>query len=271
MATTRMNADAATPVADMTKEDDSLSWAPLDWAPGFIDNDDAPFGSVLGDPLPGPFMFDDASQTDDSHAAHAYGIMPASAAGDDAPGSAMRRTAAASSTQRSARQTAQATATPRASSRTRYSAQAARAARASQAGCALPNARTSGASQRGGGRAMGYGPGGYGVLPATTSPSRVPQAGDQELQAAAIRALTRQVHAQTRPDHNADYGVYGEERTTPPPSPAARMTSSSPSASCDRGGTHDNSEKEKNESSLGIVGWIVLIMMGFGLLRNLFT
>ena len=45
---------------------DSDSWAPVGWEADDLDFDEAPFGSVLGDPLMGSLLFDDSELDDPS-------------------------------------------------------------------------------------------------------------------------------------------------------------------------------------------------------------
>ena len=45
---------------------DSDSWAPIGWEADDLDFDEAPFGSVLGDPLMGSLLFDDSELDDPS-------------------------------------------------------------------------------------------------------------------------------------------------------------------------------------------------------------
>lgn len=97
-------ASSATSVAGQADEQDAaLSWVPLGWEPSLPTVDDAPFGSVLGDPLPGPFMFDasvlDAapgaapSAVEASGSTSSYGLMPGAprSRGEAAPASQSRR------------------------------------------------------------------------------------------------------------------------------------------------------------------------------------
>ncbi|WP_156102129.1 hypothetical protein [Actinomyces urogenitalis] len=110
MAATRGAAPETTPASSATsvagqadEQDAALSWVPLGWEPSLPTVDDAPFGSVLGDPLPGPFMFDasvlDAapgaapSAVEASGSTSSYGLMPGAprSRGEAAPASQSRR------------------------------------------------------------------------------------------------------------------------------------------------------------------------------------
>ena len=87
---------SAFPSASRPEEDSALSWAPLGWEPSLPSTDDSPFGSVLGDPLPGPFMFD-ASVLDVGHGASQTGASASrktSATYGVVPGSTRARTTA---------------------------------------------------------------------------------------------------------------------------------------------------------------------------------
>lgn len=115
---------------DVDDADDSLSLAPTGWEPSDIGLGDDPFGSVLGDPLMGSPLFDDAHRgddvggsgdADDADGADDGGAADSSGRGDDGTGrtgrgrrqrSSSRRTAASHT---AAARTASRTAAPRTS------------------------------------------------------------------------------------------------------------------------------------------------------------
>lgn len=76
---------------------DDSDWAPLGWTPsdsGWVD--DAPFGSVLGDPLMGSPLFDEAAVAEErARRIPSYGVSPSGGGFSEAPGgSGTARTAA---------------------------------------------------------------------------------------------------------------------------------------------------------------------------------
>ena len=84
---------------DVDDADDSLSLAPTGWEPSDIGLGDDPFGSVLGDPLMGSPLFDDAHRgddvggsgdADDADGADDGGAADSSGRGDDGTGRTMR-------------------------------------------------------------------------------------------------------------------------------------------------------------------------------------